>query len=145
MANPVVTVVGLKAFQRDLARMSDPSSGTLLRDMRLAAADALTPVLYNVRQAYPYQTGRLRGSVRRTRQRTGAGIRVGSKQVPYAGPVDFGGYPGDRLYHPEGRYLFPVAESLAPTVRRVYERDLTAAVGRYPWTNQTTNPGAVHD
>jgi hypothetical protein len=145
MPAPLVEVVGLKAFQRDLRKLSDPTAGDLAKVLVQAGRDALTPIAYQVRDAYPAITGTLRGTVRITSSRTGAAIRVGSKKVPYAGPVDFGGYPQGRPFYKDGRYLYPTAKPLAGVAQRLYERDITEALNDYGWTNTTTSPGQVHD
>lgn len=46
---------------------------------------------------------------------------MGTARVPYAGPVDFGGYPGDRRYIATGRILYPALEAKRAAVMRRYE------------------------
>lgn len=145
MAAPVVEVVGLKALARDLARASDPHAGELLVVMREAGRRAAQPVATAVAAAYPNVTGTLSGSVRVTASRSGAAVRVGKASVPYAGPVDFGGYPGDRPFLPNGRYLYPTAEGLAESAATLYNEELQKGLDSLPWTNTTDSAGSVHD
>jgi hypothetical protein len=142
---PLAQIVGLKALQRDLRKMSDPAAGVLAKALAQAGKDALGPVADAVRNAYPSRTGALRGTVRVTGSRTGAAVRVGSKKLPYAGPVDFGGYPEGRPYVKDGRYLYPTAQAHTGAAVRRYEQAVTQVCERFPWTNTATNPGGVHD
>jgi hypothetical protein len=70
---------------------------------------------------------------------------MGFASVPYAGAVEFGGYPGDRPFESGGRYLFPAAESLADTAANLYSQGTQHALDAFPWTNETNNAEAVHD
>ena len=83
--------------------------------------------------------------MRITGTRTGATVRVGRKSVPYAGAVDFGGWPKGREYVAGGRYLFPAAQGLAETVANLYSDGIQQALDSFPWSNETTDAGAVHD
>jgi hypothetical protein len=140
-----VQIVGLRAMMRDLATMSDPIGGALLKAMREAGKEAVQPVADAVRNALPSKTGTLRGTVRVSSTRTGATLRVGRKTIPYAGPVDFGGYPGQREFLREGRYLYPTMQAHQAQVVREYEAAIGRAVDHFPWTNYTNDPKAVHD
>lgn len=142
---PQVQVVGLRAFNRDLAKMSDPQSGDLLRAMKLAGKTALEPVAEALRGALPHDSGDLAGTVRLSSTRTGAGLRYGTPKVNYAGPVDFGGYPGDREFVKDGRYLFPVAEGMAPRAADLYSSEIQRTLDAFGWTNTTSDGEAVHD
>jgi hypothetical protein len=145
MAAPVeVGIVGLRALLRDFQKMGGDAS-PLYPALKAAGRAAASPVAAATRSALPHQTGTLAGDVRVTASRTGATVRVGRKPIPYAGPVDFGGYPGEREFIAGGRYLFPAAGALAGTAAREYAAALTPALERFPWTNTTTNAEAVHD
>ena len=64
-----------------------------------------------------------------------------------AGWVDFGGarpQSGVRPYLPEGRYLFPAVGDLDVRATSAFDDALQGAVDRFGWTNQGTNPGAIH-
>jgi hypothetical protein len=134
-AAAAVQVVGLRALYRDLAKLSDPRAGDLTDAMAAAGRRAAQPVADAVRSAYPSVTGRLAASVRVTGSRSGAAVRVGRKSVPYAGPVDFGGYPGDRPYIASGRYLYPAMAAHQFDVVTGYEQAVGHAVDRFRWTN----------
>ena len=139
-------IVGLKALAKDLARMSDPRAGIMLKAMARAGKESMDPIANAVRSAYPSITGGLRGSVRTTGSRSGAAVRAGSKaKVPYAGPVDFGGYPGERPFIKDGRYLYPTAKSLLEAAVHRYEQAIEQVCSDTQWTNMTSNAGSVHD
>ena len=108
---PQVEVIGLKALARDVKKMGD--STDLLSQMREAARQATEPVAAAIREALPRSdtdhSGRLAGNIRTTATRTGSAIRMGSAGVPYAGPVEFGGWPDGREFLTDGRYMFPTA------------------------------------
>jgi hypothetical protein len=139
-AAPTVAVIGLRALQRDLARLADPAGGEMAAALAAAGRQAAQPVADAVRNAYPSVSGTLAGSVRVTGSRTGAAVRVGRKSIPYAGPVDFGGYPGDRPYLPDGRYLYPAARAHAADVVAAYQTAVTRVVDRFGWTNTGADP-----
>jgi hypothetical protein len=134
-----VTVVGVEALQADMARATR-AGGPLDRAMAAAGVESVAPVATAARAAVPHETGRLAAAITVTGSRSGASVRY--QGVVYAGPVDFGGYPGDRPYIPSGRYLFPAAAQLGPTAQARFSAAVGAALGRYGWTN--TGPDA-HD
>jgi hypothetical protein len=145
MAEAEVGVVGLRALARDFARAGDDRSGPLLKYLKDAGRAAATPVADAARSAYPHDTGTLAGDVRISSTRTGATVRAGRASVRYAGPVDFGGYPGERPMIPNGRYLFPAAHSLAETSARTYAEALQRGLDNFPWSNTTDQAASLHD
>jgi hypothetical protein len=156
---PTVDIIGLRALNRDIKRMCGDQAGPLFAAMREAGRLAAQPVAAAVREAYPQDggqydkhPGRLAGSVRVSATRSGAGVRVGNKgTVPYAGAVDFGGYPPKKStaypFISAGRYLYPTAqnENLAATAGHLYTEAAQKAFDNFGWTNKTTNAGSVHD
>lgn len=149
MTDPVVAVAGMQAIRKDLARMSTDTNGPLYKGISAAGKAAVEPVAAATRSRIPTRSGRLAGSVRSSGTRTGGAVRMGSKAVPYAGWVDFGGTRPDgstREYLAGGRYLFPSAQSLASRAAASYTAALSAVFNRANiWTNTTDNPGSVHD
>jgi hypothetical protein len=138
------TIVGLSALTSDVKRLSAPG-GTLDHALSQAGSAAMEPVAAQTRSSYPRQSGRLAGSVKIASEPYGASITVGGADVPWAGPVDFGGYPGDRAYIAGGRYLFPAAEQLNAKALDVYSAATQRALDGFAWTNETTSAEAVHD
>lgn len=144
-----VEVIGLKALARDIKKMS--GSDDLLAQMREAARQATEPVATAIREALPRSdtdhAGRLAGNVRTTATRTGSAIRMGSAAIKYAGPVEFGGYPGDREFVADGRYMFPTARSanLSAIAAAKYSTALERTIDGYAWTNTTTEGDKVHE
>jgi hypothetical protein len=141
---PTVDVVGLRALVRDANRLCE-DAGPLNKALSAAGKQAAEPVAAQARSSYPQASGRLAGSVRTSGTRSGAAVRVGSAALPYAGPVDFGGYPPGREYVGTGRYLFPAAEQLASTAAELYSAGAQRAFDSFNWSNETTSAEAVHD
>ena len=157
MAVPVVGIVGAKALRRDINRLTGDVRSPLYKAMAQAGYDAVQPVVSRTKaqlpksERYGIEHGQLAGSVRASRIRTGGTVRMGSKRVPYAGWVDFGGtrkrpHLSSRPFVRTGRYLYPAARDLASQAAEHYAQALTAVFASPAiWTNTTTNPGAVHD
>ena len=150
MTQPVVGIVGARALRKDLDRLASDVNGPLFNAMKRAGYHAVQPIVPATRAALPKQgTGRLAGSVRASAYRSGAAVRMGKSQVPYAGWIEFGGRRPDgsnREYRPGGRYLFPAARDLAADAAKDYSAALEQLFGSSGiWTNTTTNPGSVHD
>ena len=141
---PAVALVGMKALRRDVAKLTE-DGGALNKALSDAGRTAMQPVAAAVRSALPQVTGALAGDVRVLASRTGAGVRMGRASLPYAGPVDFGGWPEGREYVAEGRYMFPAAEPLAETAATDYATGVQKALDAFAWTNQTNDAEAVHD
>jgi hypothetical protein len=140
-----VQMVGLAALARDVARAAAPG-GALDQATSEAAATAMDPVASQTRSSVPTgNTGRLSGSVRVTRSRSGAAARMGDEGVLYAGPVEFGGWPEGRVYLANGRYLFPAGAPLEGSAPQLLSDALQRALDGFAWTNTTTNPESVHD
>jgi hypothetical protein len=149
MAAPVVGIVGMAALRRDLKRLTDDVTSPLYAEIKAAGKAAVEPVATAVRSRVPYESGRLAGSVRTSGTRTGGAVRMGSKRVPYAGWVDFGGERPDgssRDYLPGGRYLFPAAEQLAGDAAARYGDAIGRVLARSGiWTNATSDGSRVRD
>jgi hypothetical protein len=150
---PTVDVVGLKALMRDLAKASDDRAGVVANYMKDAGRRVANPVANVARTAMQIDTteGRrgphLTGNIRVSATRTGASIRMGSKSVPWAGWVEFGGkrqrpHFSERPYLKDGRYLFPAARSMAQSSAQLYSDAIAKAFDNFPWTNTS---GAPHD
>ena len=92
-----------------------------------------------------HDAGTMADSVRVSATRTGAAVRMGSAALPYAGPLEFGGWPDGREFVSNGRYLFPAAKRLATDVASLYSDALQRGLDAFPWSNITTNAEAVHD
>jgi hypothetical protein len=141
---PTVDVIGLRALVRDANKLC-ADAGPLNRALSAAGRAAAEPVAAATRSSLPDVTGQLKGSVRVGATRSGASVRMGSSSVVYAGPVEFGGYPGDRPFHASGRYLFPAARTWASTASELYTAAAQRAFDTFAWSNETTNAEAVHD
>jgi hypothetical protein len=152
MAQNLVVIGGLAALKRDLNRLAADESGPLFNAMKRAGYAAVEPVVPATRARLPTGgSGRLAGSLRASAYKSGAAVRMGSKSVPYAGWVEFGGtrrrpHDSNRPYIRSGRYLFPAAADLSPAAAAAYTRALDEMFGSgRVWTNTTSDPAAVHD
>ena len=154
MADPVVGVIGAKALRRDLKQLTDDMTSPLWTDLEAAGIQAVAPVADATRSSLPTddaakKAGALRDSVRVVSYKSGAGVRMGSAGVNWAGWVEFGGSRPDgssREYIKDGRYLFPAARSLGPRAAEFYSAAIERVVNEARvWTNTTTDGSAVHD
>jgi hypothetical protein len=146
---PQVALVGLSSLRRDMAKLTG-NAGPLVDAMKKAGAIAAEPVAATARGDLPQLTGRLAGDVRVSATKTGASVRMGRASLRYAGWVEFGGtrrvpHTSTRPYDPRGRYLFPAAVSMAARSADLYSAEITKALDGFTWTNETNDPGAVHD
>jgi hypothetical protein len=136
---PTVDVIGLRALVRDANRLC-ADAGPLNASLSEAGREAASPVAEQVRGEYPSISGDLVATVRVTATRSGAAVRVGRAKVPYAGAVDFGGYPGDREFITSGRYLYPAAEALASEAATLYAEAAQRGIAAFAWTNEGGTP-----
>jgi len=153
----VVGIVGMDALRRDINRAATDVKGPLYAALREAGRRAADPVAARVQSVLPTDErprghpGRLRNNVRVRASRTGASVVMGSKPVPYAGWIEFGGtrkqpHESARQYVPNGRYLFPSAQGLAGVAADAYSRELTLVFNNDAlWTNTTSDGSQVHD
>jgi hypothetical protein len=128
---PLVQIEGLDELRRDLGRIDRDMMGKVMVDAGLAIS---TPAARAIAAAVPHRSGRLAGSVRPSKIRTGAAVRTGKRAVPYAGPVEFGGYPGRRPYVPTGRYIFPTAASFTSGAAERYATEINRGLNQFNWT-----------
>lgn len=141
---PQVAVVGMRALRRDIEKLT-VESGPLERQLVQAGRRAAEPVATETQGRTPRDSGDLAGDVRVTASRTGAAVRMGRASIPYAAPVEFGGWPEGRPYYSHGRYLFPAGEALATTSADLYSTEVQHALDAFGWSNLTNDPEAVHD
>ena len=151
---PVIGIVGMKALRKDVANILD-DDGPLNKAMIAAGKAAVEPVAAATAAALPKvdvqgQSSRLVDTVRWSGTRTGASVRMGTRAVPWAGWVEFGGHrrlPHDssRPFVPGGRYMFPAAERLKTSAAQLYSDGIAKVFASYGWTNETTDGAIVHD
>jgi hypothetical protein len=154
-ADPVVAIVGVKALSKDINKLTDDVRGPLFKAIQAAGKAAADPVAAATRSALPTSdrpnvpgAGQLAASVRTSGTRTGAAVRMGTKRVPWAGWVEFGGtrhkpFQSSRPFVKDGRYMFPSARSLAERSEQLYS---TAMSKVFATSGVWTNPGdTAHD
>lgn len=130
MAQPLAQIIGLDQLRRQLLRMDRDVFGQAFVD---AGVQAANPIASAVRSAIPRDTGNLAGTVRVAKIKTGAAIRVGTARYPYVGPLEFGGYPGERPFIRPGRYIYPTATPLTAKAVDTYSNQVQKALDDYPW------------
>ena len=149
MATPQIGIVGLKALQNDLIKLTS-DRGALNKAFTQAGMEAANPIAAATRSSLPLDTGRLSGDVRVSATKSGASVHMGRPAIPYAGWIEFGGHrmaphESSRDYHPRGRFLFPNAAQLASTGLNLYIAALSKSLDNFPWTNAQATEGTVHD
>ena len=117
MAKPVVNIEGLDKLRRALRKTGDN-----LDDLKAAHQAAAGMVLRLALFRLPQRSGRLKASLRVGKGAASSLVREGRASVPYAGPVEFGGWPKGRPFVKEGRYLFPAAKQATPAIEAIYAR-----------------------
>lgn len=152
--DPVVGVIGIKALSKDINQLTDDVRSPLFKAIQAAGRVAAEPVAAATRSDLPRSDrhtpddGMLAGTVRTSGTRTGAAVRMGSRQVPWAGWVEFGGtrhqpFRSSRDYVKDGRYMFPAARGLAERSASLYSDALERV---FASSGVWTNPGdQVHD
>lgn len=119
-------VVGLKELGQKLRAME----AGLQKEIPKAFKPVVASLADRSRSALPSRTGTLRGSVRPFATQKRFGLRVGSKRVPYAGPVEFGGWPPGRSFVRGGRFMFPLVEKERDRVGGEMAQALQALIRR---------------
>jgi hypothetical protein len=146
---PEVAVIGMRALRKDINRLADDQGSALYRAIKQAGKEAVEPVAARVRSALPNVSGTLAGTVRTSGTKTGGTVREGSKKVPYAGWIDFGGSRPDGSSRPfirDGRYMYPSATGLATVAAEKYGQAIERILNDPSvWTNTTNKGGEVHD
>ncbi len=133
MARQRVVIEGDNKLRRQLADIVDG-----LDDLREAGTGAAALIAERAERQVPIRSGTLKGDIRTFATKTNAGVRVGRKRLPYAGPV-IGGHGAPGATRPQGGWVLPnpfifdAADDRAEAVVDAYETfvdDLIA--GRRP-------------
>src|SRR5215472_1889824 len=100
MPQAVAEVVGLKALMKDVNKLTKDERSPLFAAMKEAGYRAVQPIVPATRGELPssdrkdsatHHRGALAASLRASAYRSGAAVRFGSKKVPFAGWIEFGG------------------------------------------------------
>lgn len=87
MTAPAITIRGLKEVTRDLTKL-----GVDAGDLKSALSEAGALVVDEAKSNVPTRSGRLSATVKASKAKNKAVVRAGSKAVPYAGVIHYGGY-----------------------------------------------------
>lgn len=87
MASPGISIRGLREVTRDLSKL-----GVDAGDLKGAMSKAGQIVADDAKTNTPHLTGRLSASIKASKTKNKAVIRAGSKAIPYAGVIHYGGY-----------------------------------------------------
>lgn len=118
MSDDRITVTGLNELLRALRHL-DKEFPKQLRGHLKGIAER---VAEQVRAKLPRVSGHMAENTTARATQKSAGISW--RNTPYAGPVEFGGYPSGREYVAKGRYIFPTVEA----ERSEIELELEAAL-----------------
>jgi hypothetical protein len=110
----VVRIDGLRELSKALRGVEDG----LQKEVSGVFKRAAEKVAGKARARINSRSGKLAGSLRPFGTQRKAGVRMGRKAVPYAGPYEFGGYPAGRPFVPEGRAIYPTFRDEAANVRQ---------------------------
>jgi hypothetical protein len=133
-SKPLVDVIGLKGVRRDMVRFGDESVPAAMIEAGQAVMEPIAVRIAGKLRGLPRASGRLAGTVRVSKVRTGASMRVGTAGVPYTGPVEFGAWPPGRPFKKGGRYIFPTAGDMADEAARRYSELVQKQIDRFPWS-----------
>ncbi len=109
-----IRIDGLRELSRALKRVEDGLQKEIPKRLKPIAERVAGTAAGKINT----KSGRLVGSLRPFATQRAAGVRMGRKNVPYAGAHEFGGYPAGRPFLPEGRALYPTFRDQAPRVEQ---------------------------
>lgn len=130
-----IEVEGLRELSRTLRKLEDKELPKALKQTNKNAAEI---VARDARAEVPVRSGKLQRSIKATATaRTGA-VRAGSKAVPYAGWIEFGGVirfveKAGEIHRPfikDGRYMGQALQRNENEIRHLYEKEIDELVGR---------------
>ena len=96
--------VVIQGDERLIRRLTELTQG--LDDLRVAGQGAGALVAELAASQAPVDTGALRDDIRTFATKTNAGVRVGRKRLPYAGPI-VGGHGAPGATRAQGGYIAP--------------------------------------
>ncbi|MBO0880549.1 MAG: hypothetical protein J2P17_09430 [Mycobacterium sp.] len=131
-----IEFIGLRTIRRDLKKLNADEFPQAMINAGLAVSE---PLAGRVRTALPFESGDLQRTVRTARIRTGAALRVGTKRVPYAPWIEFGGtrrrpHISSRPFIRDGRYIFPAARQAGPEAVIRYATEIQKVIDRFAWS-----------
>ncbi len=115
-----IRIDGLRELSRALKNVEDG----LQKEINGIFRQAADKVARIARGRIKSRTGKLAGSLQPFGTQRAAGVRMGRKNVPYAGPYEFGGYPDARPFIAEGRAIYPTFKAMAGTIQEQVEDEL---------------------
>jgi HK97 gp10 family phage protein len=117
-------IEGLREVQKALRDLSDD----LKDEMKSTHFEAAEIVVDGAKRIAPFRTGQLAKSIRAAAVRTGGRVRVGSADVPYAGPIHFG-WP-KRLIKPQP-FIYDALDPRRGEVASIYAERISGLIIRY--------------
>ncbi len=122
----VVRVDGARQLRKELAEFTDA-----IEDLKKIHKEIAERAADKARARIPKRTGRLASSVRGSGTKTMASVRWGRKSVPYAGPIEFGGYPNGVPFVAKGKHVYPAVEDFGPQALALYAREIDRLASRF--------------
>lgn len=119
-----VRVIGLPRFLRTLR-----AAGVEIEDQKAAMTAVASTVAVAISAAAPKRSGRLSSSVRGSKSKGRASVRVGTtaRTKLYVGPIHYG-WPGHGIE--PNPFAERTLQRLEPTIAAVLERELQAALDK---------------
>lgn len=119
-----VQIEGLKEVQYELTRLGVDAKN----DMKPAHKKAAEIVAAEASNKAPVRTGQLRSTIRAFgRQRAGV-VRIGTKQIPYAGPIIFG-WPARRIK--PNPFIYDAADSRRAEIAMAYSDRMSELIRKH--------------
>lgn len=120
-----IKIKGVREFQAALKQMD----GEAQKQLRVVFNEVAETVAGATRRRIPTRSGKAKGSVRVASTQREARVKLGSRRVPHAAWLDFGGRVGihksvSRPFVEEGRYLYPAYRANRDGIRRGVEEGL---------------------
>ena len=115
---------------RQLAKAAKAVDAEAPKEIKAILNSAAEIVVKGAQRRVPVKTGALRNSIKVGSSATKAQVKSGSKRVPYAGFVDFGGNRkrGSRPYVRAGRFVLPAYEAQKQNIAAMMQKRLNAFV-----------------
>lgn len=113
----------------DLVKAVRSIDPTTAKSMRAKLVAISGQVLTVIRPKMPVGTsGKFQSSAKVRATTKTAGISWTKSAVPYAGAVEFGGWPEGRTYVKSGRYIFPTVDGMRGEIEDQIEAAMDALI-----------------
>lgn len=119
-----VQIEGLKEVQYELRRLGVDAKN----DMKPAHKKAAEIVAAEAARKAPVRTGQLQSTIRAFGRQKAGVVRVGNKQIPYAGPIIFG-WPARRIK--PNPFIYDAADARRSEIATVYSERMGEIIRKH--------------